>query len=169
MPTYAAPSDVREAVAPDGNFVGTCAELTDEQLQRFIQRGQDLVDATTGETYDNNNAPSLLVGLVIALASYYGTLAYRKGKELGQYHPIVLQYQDARLTLTQIKQGLVNTTPGLDADTPAVRSGPRIFQPGGTQGVPLFILSDAGLAVRDGGQDGPDIGPDPALEGPGII
>jgi hypothetical protein len=165
--TYAAPQDIREAVAPDGNVTGTCAELTDDQLQRHIQRGQDLVDATTGFTFDADNAPSLLVGLVIALGSYYATLAYRKGKELSQYHPIQLQYADARQTLTQIKSGLVNTIPDLDADQPAVAAGPSVFQPTGTQGVRMFTLADVGLAVKQGDGGPPTI--DPALEAWGII
>lgn len=167
MSTYATPADIREAVAPDGNLIGTCAELSDEQLQRAIQRGQDLVDATTGVTFTDNNAPSLLVGLVIALASYYATLAYRKGKELGQYHPVVLQYQDARMTLTQIKQNLIDVTPGPDNDQPAVRTAPLVINPQGLQGATMFTLEETGLEVRTGEAGPPTI--DPALTAWGVI
>jgi len=169
---YVLPQDIREAVAPDGNVVGTCGELTDEQLARHIQRGQDLVDATTGTTYTADNAPSLVCGVVIALGSYYATLAYRKGKSLDQYHPVVLQYQDARTTLTQIKQGLLDSTPTTDADVPPTRSGPSVFQPGGSTGaqtVPMFQLSDVGLKISQGSDDGQGPSIDPALEDWGII
>jgi hypothetical protein len=166
-PPYVLPNDIREAVAPDGNVIGTCGELTDEQLARVIARAQALVDATTGQMYTLGNAPPLVLGLVIALASYYGTLAYRKGKELAQYSPIVLAYQDARLTLTQIKQGLLNDTPPPNTQEPATNAGPAIFQPGGTQGITMFQLDDVGLSIKQGGQQGPTI--DPALMDWGVM
>lgn len=163
---YVVPNDIREALAPDGDVVGTAGELNDEQLARHITRGQELVDATTGFTFPDGNAPALVAGLVLALGSFYATLAYRKGKELSQFHPVYLQYQDARMTLQQIKQGLLDITPSTDTDEPAVRPGPSKFQPPGTQGIELFPLDESGLAVRCGAQ-GPTI--DPALEAWGII
>jgi hypothetical protein len=165
--TYCVPNDVREAVAPDGSVVGTCGELNDEQLQRAIQRGQDLVDATTGYTYPDDNAPSLVVGLALSLATYYATLAYRKGKELANTHPIYLMYVDARTTLTQIKQGLLDTTPPADTTNPPVRAGSSLFQPHGTDGLPMFLLQDLGLRRKEGGPGPPTI--DPELEAWGMI
>lgn len=168
MPTpYIEPGDVREAVAPDGNYSGTCAELNDEQLERHIARAQGRVDATTGFAYTAGNVPVLVQGVAIALASYYATLAYRKGKELGQYHPIVLQYQDAISTLTAIKQNLADTVPSADANQPVVSPGPSVFQPPGLQGGKLFTLEDVGLAVTQGGEQGVTV--DPALDRPGVI
>lgn len=174
MALYAVPNDIREALAPDGNKVGTAAELTDEQLMRAIQRGNDLVDATVGVHYTpESGAPTLVIGLVVALACFYATLMYRKGKPLEQFNPVLLQYNDARLTLTQIKQGLLDPTPKADTDQPPVRAVPSVFQPGtfmgSPQSVPMFILSDTGLGVvtpDDGSQ--PRITDDPALTGWGI-
>lgn len=166
-PLYVTPTDLRQALAPDGDRVGTAAELDDDQLSRALRQAQDLVDATTGSTYTDDNAPALVIGLVLALGAYYSTLRYRKGKELSQFHPVYLQYQDARLTLTQIKQGLLNTTPGADADQPAVNAGPSVFQPAGLQGGTLFTLDDTGLAIKTGQGGPPTV--DPALNDWGVI
>jgi hypothetical protein len=99
--------------------------------------------------------------VVIALATYYGTLMYRKGKELGQFHPVYLAYQDASAVLKQVKDGLLNTTPVADTNPVPVRSRPRIFNPSGQQGATMFHLSDVGLRKVSGfGTEGPTLDPE---------
>jgi hypothetical protein len=164
--TYATPSDIRETLAPDGNTTGTAAELSDEQLQRHLERGQELVDGMVGTVYPDDSAPMLLAGLVMALGSYYATLAYRKGKDLSQFDPVYLMYQDARQTLKDIKTGDVNPTPEASAQEtgPFVRSKPSVKNPMGD--VRLFTLRDSHLVVRTGRPRPYDEGPFLDTEGP---
>lgn len=158
--TYVAPLDIREAVAPDGSFTGTCAELSDDQLQRSILRAQQLVDGITGVVFGDENAPELIKGLVLALAAYYATLAYRKGLPLDPNHPIRLQYEDAQTTLRGIKGGQIQFEPSApNTDSPPVSPKPRVRNPGALQVAQLFTLDDAGLTVRTGGRHGPEIEP----------
>lgn len=158
--TYVVPLDIREAVSPDGNVTGTCAELSDDQLQRNIVRAQELVDGITGVVFGDANVPELVKGLVIALAAYYATLAYRKGLPLDPNHPIRLQYDDAQTTLRGIKAGQINFEPGApNTDTPPVAAKPRVRNPGALQVAQLFTLDDAGLVVRTGSPRGPLIEP----------
>ena len=159
--TYVAPLDIREAVSPDGNVTGTCAELLDEQLERMILRAQQLVDGTTGVVFGDANVPELVKGLVLALAAYYGTLAYRKGLPLDPNHPIRLQYDDAQTTLRGIKAGQIKFEPDApNTDSPPVAAKPRVRNPGALQVAELFTLDDAGLTIRTGGCRGPLIEPD---------
>lgn len=158
--TYVVPLDIREAVAPDGSTTGTCAELTDDQLQRTIVRAQQLVDGITGVVFGDANVPELVAGLVLALAAYYATLAYRKGLPLSADHPIRLQYDDAQTTLRGIKAGQIKFEPDAPVtDSPPVSAKPRVRNPYPQQIAQLFTLDDAGLTVRTGGRHGPDIEP----------
>ena len=158
--TYVAPLDIREAVAPDGNVTGSCAELSDDQLGRAILRAQQLVDGVTGVVFVDTNAPELIKGLVIALAAYYATLAYRKGLPLEPDHPIRLQYTDAQTTLRGIGSGEINFEPAApNTDVPPVAAKPRVRNPGALQVAQLFTLDDAGLTIRTGDCRGPQIEP----------
>jgi hypothetical protein len=160
--TYATPADIRDALAPDGDVTGTAGELEDTQIQAQIQRGQDLVDATTGTAFTDVNVPDLLKGLTIALGSYYATLAYRKGKALEQFHPVYLQYLDARQTLKDIKANLLDFEPGAPTtDDPPQRKRPRVIN---TQNATMFALDDVGLRVSTG-EDGPRFENDPGMPG----
>lgn len=151
--TYITPQDVKEAVAPDGDVIGTCGELDDEQLQRAIQRGQDRVDAATGRAFDDTNVPSLAKGLTLALAVFYATLAYRKSRDLAQFDPVYLMYQDAVNTLKDLSNNVIDITPvpdpGITDPTPGPRK-PRVINPGvaaNTQDALFFGLDDFGLGV----------------------
>lgn len=166
--TYALPADVREAVAPDGNFSGTCAELTDDQLTQHLLRGQSVVDASTGKAFTDTNVPPLLKGLVLALGAYYGTLAYRKGKDLSQQDPIYLLYQDAEATLTQIRNSEIDIITAVDTDTVPGETRPKVINPLLCNAT-AFTRDDFGLVVvpnwRDGGEQ---LEPsDPGMRGQG--
>jgi hypothetical protein len=145
--TYALPADIREAVAPDGTFAGTCAEFTDDQMTEPITRAQSLVDGSTGMVFTDANVPPLLKGLVIALGAYYATLAYRKSKDLSQYDPIVLLYQDAIATLKLIRDGeikFIPDDPTTDVPPAEVRSiviNPLLY------GATAFTGDDFGLGL----------------------
>lgn len=165
--TYASPLDIREGVAPDGNTTGTCAEMTDDQLQRHITRAQQLVDAYTGTVFTDNNVPVLLSGLVLALGTYYATLAYRKGLALEPTHPVALQYADAKSTLAAIKTGILKFEPAApDTDLPPVRPKPLVINAGPLNAAPMFLLDDVGLTIQCSDDRGPTI--DPALFDPGL-
>lgn len=164
--TYASPADVREAVAPDGSFAGTCATFTDEQLTTQITRAQGLVDGTVGESFEDSNVPPLLKGLVVALGAYYATLAYRKGKDLAQFDPIYLLYQDAMATLKGIQQDVINPIPpGPDPDPIPTTQKPKVLNPL-LYGATAFTGDDFGLALSPPcGIDGTSITTDPGVAG----
>lgn len=160
--TYITPLDLRQGVAPDGNTTGTCAELSEDQLQRQINRAQQLVDAYTGVVFTDSNVPELVAGLVVALAAYYATLAYRKGLALEAGHPILLMYQDAQTTLNGIKTGVIKFEPGNPVtDVPPVRAKPKVINSGPLNAAAMFTLEDAGLTIRTGPCGPPDIEPAP--------
>lgn len=163
---YCVPNDIREAVAPDGSLVGTAAELNDEQLARFIQRAQDRVDATTGFSFED--PPNVVVDVTLSLATFYATLAYRKGKSLDQFHPILLMYQDATNMLSQMQQGLIELVSDPVTDTPPKQAGPQIFQPAGTQGIELFPLEESSLTITCDPDSPTGQTIDPALTGWGM-
>lgn len=163
--TYSLPADIREAVAPDGNFSGTCAELTDDQLTQHLTRAQSVVDASTGKAFTDTNVPPLLKGLVLALGAYYATLAYRKGKDLSQQDPIYLLYQDAEATLTQIRNSEIDIVSPVDTDAVPAETSPKVINPL-LYGATAFTKEDFGLVVVPaGGMDGPRLESDPMERG----
>lgn len=169
--TYAAPSDIRLAVAPDGSSSGTCAELDDEQLQVHIQSAQALVDAYTGVAFLDWNVPVIIKELAITLGAYYATLAYRKGKALEATHPVYLRYQDAQHTLQGIKSGQLNFEPATRTDTDAtpVRAKPKVNN-AWRSSAELFPMKDFGMKVVGGEDDneGYMVTEDPATSNTGF-
>ena len=139
---YVTPQDIREAVAPDGEYQGTCATMSDEQLDRYIRQAQSRVDSTVGESFTPSNVPELLSGTTLALATFYATLGYRKGKSLDEYHPVYLMYQDALAVLKQIQDNSLDPTPSPDTDPTPARAKPRVINPINAR---FFTLRDAGL------------------------
>lgn len=168
--TYVAPSDIRFAVAPDGSNAGTCAELDDEQLQLRIQQAQDLVNGYTATPFNDWNVPSLIKQLVIQLATFYATLAYRKGKALETMHPVYLGYQDAQRTLQGIKTGAIEfEPPPPDNEALPARRRPKVNN-AVRSGAEMFPLRDFGMAVVSGEDDnqGYLITQDPATNNTGF-
>jgi hypothetical protein len=161
--TYTNPQAIRDAVAPDGNKTGTCAELTDTQLQGAINRAQAVVDSYTGTAFLDANVPPLLSGIALALGSYYGTLMYRKGLALETGHPVLLQYQDAQTLLTAIKGGQIKFEPDRpDTDSPPIRPKPSVINRLLPKGATAFTLDDASLRVVTG-RHGYELDDDPNL------
>lgn len=125
---YCLPSDIRDNVAGTDAGTGTCAQLEDYQLSAAIGRASSKVSAYVGTTYvvDANDpvivVPDLVTDLTVAIGSYYATLTYRKGKDLSQYDPILLGYQDAMATLQDIVAGKIEVAPTAPAD-PTDRPG----------------------------------------------
>jgi phage gp36-like protein len=134
-------------MAPDGNVVGTAGELDDEQLNDRIVQAQARVDAVVGESFDTDNVPALVKGLVIAIGAYYATLAYRKSKAVEPTHPVYLQYVDAMGVLKDISTGSIDLNPQPDTDTPVVNRRPIVHNPNPAT---MFGLDDVGLSVTTG-------------------
>jgi hypothetical protein len=164
--TYASPYAIRNFVAPDGGVTGTAGELGDEQLQGYCQTAQDLVDGYTGVTFSDGNVPGILRDLATTLATFYATLAYRKGKALEPTHPVYLRYVDAQKTLTGIKNGTINFEPATRADTDAapVRAKPKVNN-AWRSSAEMFPLSEVGLHVTadEGDNEGYRVTQDPGL------
>ena len=167
--SYVSPSDVRNAVAPDGSFVGTCAELDDEQLQGHIGRAQNVVNGYTSVAFNDANVPGMVKDLTIQLAAFYGTLAYRKGKELNEMHPVYLAYKDAQTILTGIKNGTINfEPPNLDIDPVPVRRRPKVNN-AWRNAADMFPMTEFGMKVESGtAEEGFRVTQDPDLSNTGF-
>jgi phage gp36-like protein len=129
---YCLPSDVREAVGGTDAGTGTCAQLDDGALNAAIAQASTKVSSYCGTSWvvDANNpvvtVPDLVTQLTIALAVFYATLTYRKGKDLAAFDPIYLRYQDATRTLADIASGLIEVAPTAPLD-PVDKPG-QVFQ-----------------------------------------
>ena len=135
---YCLPSDVRANVAGTDAGTGTCAQLSDQQLNAAIQQASAKVSAYVGTSYTVDAAdptvtvPDLVFTIAVQLATFYATLTYRKGKDLSQYDPVVLGAAEANRTLQDIVTGKIEVSPSAPAD-PVDKPGytrntiPRIF------------------------------------------
>jgi phage gp36-like protein len=167
MPVYyCTPADIRENVGGTDSGTGTCAQLTDEQLTEAIGRASSKVSAYAGTTFEPDASvpdvvvPDLIASLTVSIATYYATLTYRKSKDLSQWDPVVLGYQDALQTLKDIASGTIQVTPpdpGEPASTAArvVQTIPSIFtyedsgtRPTGRGGI--AAAGAPGSLLRDG-------------------
>lgn len=135
---YCLPSDIRDNLGSTDAGTGTAAMLEDYQLSQAIARASAKVSAYVGTSYVVDEAdpviivPDLVKDLTIAIGAYFATLTYRKGKDLSQYDPVLLSYQDAMTTLQDIVAGKIEVAPTAPAD-PTDRPGhvvntvPRTF------------------------------------------
>lgn len=114
---YCAPSDIRENVAGTDAGTGTCAQLSDAQLTAAIVQASAKVAAYAGTDFTADAldpvvvVPQLIFTVTLQLATFYATVTYRKGKDLSQYDPVLLGYQDAIRTLTDISSGKIDISP----------------------------------------------------------
>jgi phage gp36-like protein len=145
--SYITAEAVRSAVAPDNNILGTAAELDTDQLNSAIGEAADKVNSYAGAAFTDDNVPGLVKALTLALAAYYATLTYRKGKPLDQFDPVYLRYQDAVQTMKDLRSGLIELTPPIETGTPTSPGRPTVFNP---QTATMFTLEDAGLGVSVG-------------------
>src|ERR1035441_3558023 len=119
---YCLPSDIRSNVAGTDDGSGTCAQLTDEQLSLAISQASAKVSAYVGTDFevDTNDpvvvVPELVFTIAVQLATFYATLTYRKGKDLSQFDPVMLGYNDGISTLKDIVTGLIEVAPTAPAD-----------------------------------------------------
>ena len=164
--SYCLPSDIRNNVGGTDAGTGTCAMLTDEQLNEAIGRASAKVSAYAGTAWfvDANDPviviPDLIFSLTVAIGTFYATLTYRKGKDLTPTDPVYLGYLDATQTLKDIASGLIDVAPTPPAD-PVERRGhvvnklPAIFSyensgvlPDGRGGIE--VAGAPGSLLRDG-------------------
>lgn len=163
---YCTPDDIRENVGGTDSGTGTCAKLTDEQLTDAIGRASSKVSAYAGTTFEpdaSNPAivvPDLIAAITLAIATFYATLTYRKGKDLSAFDPVYLGYQDALRMLADIASGTIQVTPpdpGEPDATPArvINTLPSVFtyedsgtRPTGRGGI--AAAGAPGSLLRDG-------------------
>lgn len=146
---YCLPADIRNNVAGTDAGTGTCAQLTDAQLNGAIAQASAKVSAYAGTAYVTDAAdpvivvPDLVKTCTVQIATFYATLIYRKGKDLSQFDPVYLGYQDAIATLKDIVAGNIDVSPTAPAD-PVDNAGHVV------QTIPsIFRFSDSGT-VPDG-------------------
>jgi phage gp36-like protein len=136
---YCLPADIRNNVAGTDAGTGTCAALEDVQLNASIGQASSKVSAYVGTSYVVDAAdpvivvPDLVKTCTIQIATFYATLVYRKGKDLSQFDPVYLGYQDAIATLKDIVNGLIEVAPTAPADPTdhpghIVQTIPSIFE-----------------------------------------
>jgi len=154
--SYCTPADIRANVAGTDDGTGTCAQLDVRILQAKIAQASSRVSSYTGETYDPAAVPDLVKDLTVQMATYYATLVYRKGRDLSQFDPVMLGYQDAMATLNAIAAGKIQVTPSQPDEPPGtppqpararvVNTIPRVFggQDSATELGPAGRLRPAG-------------------------
>jgi hypothetical protein len=145
---YCLPSDIRSNVAGTDDGTGTCAQLTDDQLNLAIAQAGAKVSAYVGSDFEVDAAnpvivvPNLVFSITVQLATFYATLVYRKGKDLSAFDPVMLGYNDGIATLKDIVTGLIEVAP-----TPP---GDPVYAPGHViNPVKIFRYEDSGV-VPDG-------------------
>ena len=149
---YCAPSDVRDNVAGTDSGTGTCAQLSDSELTAAIVRASSRVSAWTGQAYDPPDVPDLIFDLTVQLATWYGTLTYRKGKALPADDPVALGYADAMATLKAISSGSVVVVPPDPGDPPGPDE-PQPSVPRVINTIPsVFSGRDSATEVTSGGR-----------------
>jgi phage gp36-like protein len=141
---YCLPADIRNNVAGTDAGTGTCAQLEDSQLNAAIAQASAKVSSYVGTSYVVDAAdpviviPDLVKTCTIQIATFYATLTYRKGKDLSQFDPVLLGYNDAIATLKDVVNGLIEVAPTAPAD-PTDRLGHVV------QTIPsIFTYSDSG-------------------------
>jgi phage gp36-like protein len=122
--SYCTPADIRNNVAGTDDGTGTCAQLDASILLAKIAQASSRVSSYTGEAYDPSEVPDLVKDLTVQLATYYATLTYRKGKDLGPQDPVYLSYLDAMATLKAIAAGQVQVTPSQPSGPPGTPPAP---------------------------------------------
>lgn len=150
MPVYyCAPSDVRDNVAGTDHGAGTCAQLSDQQLIEAIRRASAKVSAYAGTVYEADaenpagTVPELIFTIAVQISTYYGTLTYRKGKDLSQMDPVYLGYVDAMATLNAIAAGTIEPDPSAPGEPPPAPAVPRRV----INTIPrTFTYADSGVA-----------------------
>lgn len=164
---YCTPADIRENVGGTDNGTGTCAQLTDDQLTDAIGRASSKVSAYAGTTFEADAetpvviVPDLIAAVTVAIASFYGTLTYRKNKPLAQYDPIMLGYVDAMSTLNAIAAGTIQVGPPDPGETSpegaakVINTVPRTFTFADSGTVPngfggISAAGAPGSMLRDG-------------------
>jgi phage gp36-like protein len=110
---YCAPSDVRNALAPDGASGGTntAADLDDPSIIDAINEASSVVDSYVSGPYDTSIGdviPTVISFWTRDIAAYYATLTWRKSKDLTPQDPVTLRYQAALAGLEGIAAGTVS-------------------------------------------------------------
>lgn len=144
--SYCQPADIRSNVGGTDNGTGTCAQLTDQQLEAAIAQASSKVSSYAGTAWmtDTDNPsvviPDLIFSTTVQIATFYATCTYRKNRPLVPGDPALLGYQDALLTLNAIVAGTIEVAPAGPGEAPAegghvVQTVPRIFswQDSGTE------------------------------------
>jgi phage gp36-like protein len=148
---YCLPADIRNNVAGTDAGTGTCAQLEDSQLNAAIAQASAKVSSYVGTAYVVDAAdpvivvPDLVKTCTIQIATFYATLTYRKGKDLSQFDPVYLGYQDAIATLTDVVAGNIEVAPTAPAD-PTDKPGHVV------QTIPsIFTCEDSGTVPNGRG------------------
>lgn len=146
MAIYASVNDVREALAPDGDFdaPATAASLQDSQLTDALVEASSEVDGMVkGAPFAASEVPQIIQGIVRDIAGYLATLTHRQGNPVPNEHPVALRYKRAEALLAAAAAGKLDLTQEVEAEA----------RPGGVAVVnpyegDLFTFEDLGLGPR---------------------
>jgi hypothetical protein len=140
---YASVNDVREALAPEGDFnnTATAASLSDAQLTDSLVEASSEVDAKVkGAPFTTPTLPPIVQSITRDVAAYKATLTHRKGLELPPTHPVALRFAWAENMLTLATQGKLD----LSQDTEGTAGDVAVAN--GYEG-DLFTLEGEGIGV----------------------
>lgn len=113
MGIYATVNDVREALAPEGDFdnTATAASLSDAQLTDALVEASSEIDGTVrGAPFAADAIPAIIQAIARDVAAYLATLTHRKGVELPADHPVALRYKRAESLLAAGASGKLDLT-----------------------------------------------------------
>lgn len=138
MTAYCTPSDVRNALTPDGSAedASTAANMTDEKINGQIVEATGtvrtrvasryVIPTTTLEVANPDDPDETWVYQIAAepvrswtrnIAAYLSALSFRRNKDLSEFDPIYLRYIATMSTLDKVLKG------DIDLDLPVVGGG----------------------------------------------
>jgi hypothetical protein len=144
MAIYATVGDVREALAPEGNFndPSTAASLGDPQLTDALTEASSEIDGRVkGAPFSGTPSP-VIQGITRDIAAYLASLTHRKGVELPERHPVALRYQRAQNLLAAAEKGALDFSDTTESDAGEVVAVNRYDGD-------LFTLEDFDLGVEE--------------------
>jgi Protein of unknown function (DUF1320) len=135
---YATVPDLRLVL--DGTDAGTgmAAQLSDNQLTLALTAASTRITTYTGTDWNSSTPqatpPDLLHDLCLDMAAWWATTYYMKNKDLGNQHPVVLRYMEAKQVLADLRDGKIRPDvkapgdPGAEAGN-VINLIPNIFSP----------------------------------------
>lgn len=119
MAIYATIGDVREALAPEGDFddPATAASLGTSQItDSLVEASSEIDSMVRGAPFAADSIPAIIQAIARDVAAYLATLTHRKGLELPPEHPVALRYKRAEALLAAAAKGTLDLSGDTEAE-----------------------------------------------------